>query len=129
MRWRAYATAIETFWHTLERHRDDPHEKLRAVVREFLLDWAVILRPLSDPSLPLTNNEAERALRHSVIARRMSHGTRSELGSRAYALLASVIETCRRRGAVVLDFLGSVIAAARKGLALPSLPEMQAVRS
>jgi hypothetical protein len=64
-----------------------------------------------------------------VIARRISHGTRSELGSRAYALLASVIETCRRRGAVVLDFLGSVIAAARKGVALPSLPEIEAVRS
>ena len=123
------ATAIETFRHTLERHRDDPHEKLRAVAREFLRDWEVILRPLSDPSLPLTNNEAERALRHYVIARRISHGTRSELGSRAYALLASVIETCRRRGAVVLDFLGSVIAAARKGLALPSLPEMQAAKS
>jgi transposase len=124
-----YATAIETFRHTLERHRDDPHEKLRAVVREFLLDWDVILRPLADPSLPLTNNAAERALRHYVIARRISHGTRSELGSRAYALLASVIETCRRRGLVVSDFLGSVIAAARKGLALPSLPEMQAIRS
>ncbi|HQR78567.1 MAG TPA: IS66 family transposase [Burkholderiaceae bacterium] len=122
-----YATAIETFRHTLERHRNDPHEKLRAVAREFLLDWEVILRPLSDPSLPLTNNEAERALRHYVIARRISHGTRSELGSRAYALLASVIETCRRRGAVVLDFLGSVIAAARKGVALPALPAIQPV--
>ena len=121
-----YATAIETFRHTLERHRDDPHEKLRAVVREFLLDWEVILRPLSDPSLPLTNNEAERALRHYVIARRISHGTRSEVGSRAYALLASVIETCRRRGAVALDCLGSIIAAARKGLPLPALPPIPA---
>ena len=121
------ATVIEAFRHTLERHRDEPHEKLRAVVREFLLDWAVILRPVTDPSLPLTNNEAERALRHYVIARRISHGTRSELGSRAYALLASIIETCRRRGAVVLDFLGNVIQAARKGLALPDLPRIQAV--
>jgi hypothetical protein len=77
--------------------------------------------------LPLTNNEAERALRHYVISRRISHGTRTEIGSRAFALLASVIETCRRRGAVVLDFLGTVIAAARKGLALLALPEIQLV--
>lgn len=118
------AAAIATFRQTLERHQDDPHEKLRAVVREFLSDWEVILRPLSDPSLPLTNNEAERALRHYVIARRISQGTRSELGSRAYALLASVIETCRRRGAVVLEFLGTVIAAARRRLALPTLPPL-----
>jgi transposase len=121
-----YAAVTESFRHTLEQHRDDPHEKLRAVVREFLLDGDVILRPLSDPTLPLTNNAAERALRHHVMARRISHGTRSELGSRAYALLASVIDTCRRRGAVVWDYLGSVVAAARNGLALPSLPEMQA---
>lgn len=124
---KAHATALEDFRKTLERYHDDPHEKLRAVVREFLLDWEVILRPLSDPTLPLTNNEAERALRHYVIARRISHGTRSELGSRAYALLASVLETCRRRGAVTLDFLGNVIAAARKGLALPALPALAAV--
>lgn len=121
------AALITTFQQALERLRDDPHDKLRAVVREFLLDWEVILRPLSDPSLPLTNNEAERALRHYVIARRISQGTRSELGSRAYALLASVIETCRRRAAVVLDFLGHVIHAARKGLALPVLPAVPEV--
>jgi hypothetical protein len=47
----------------------------------------------------------------------ISHGARSELGSRAHALLASVIETCRRRGAVVLDFLGTVIAATQQGSA------------
>lgn len=123
-----HATAIATLRHTLERHEHDPHHILRAVVREFLSDWDVILRPVSDPSLPLTNNEAERALRHYVIARRISHGTRSELGSRAYALLASVIETCRRRGAVVLDFLGTVVAAARTGLlALPALPTIPAL--
>jgi len=120
-----HATTIATFRQTLERHHDDPHDKLRAVVREFLSDWEVILRPLSDPTLPLTNNEAERALRHYVIARRISHGTRSELGSRAYALLASVIETCRRRAAIVLDFLSRIIHAARKGLALPALPSIQ----
>ena len=120
-------TTIDSFRTLLERYQHDPHAKLGAVAREFLLDWAVILRPLSDPTLPLTNNEAERALRHYVIARRISHGTRSERGSRAYALLASVIETCRRRGAVALAFLGTVIAAARQGVALPALPEMQVV--
>ncbi|MER2518432.1 MAG: hypothetical protein ABTR92_18905, partial [Candidatus Accumulibacter phosphatis] len=49
-------------------------------------------------------------------------GTRSEEGSRAFALLASVIETCRRRGASAWQYLGTVIAAARKGLQLPALP-------
>ena len=56
-----------------------------------------------------------------------ARGNRSELGSRAYALLARVIETCRRRAAVVLYFLGHVIHAARKGLTLPALPGVPAL--
>ncbi|MGH8568524.1 MAG: IS66 family transposase [Gammaproteobacteria bacterium] len=123
----ANAAVMETLRQLCEQHRDDRHGPLRRVAREFLYDWDVILRPVLEPWLPLTNNEAERALRHYVIARLISHGTRSEVGSRAFALLASVIETCRRRGVSVLDFLGSAIAAARKGLALPELPEIQAV--
>jgi hypothetical protein len=123
---RENAAKIEAFRSLCERHRDDGHAKLGAVAGEFLNDWDVIVRPLSEPWLPLTNNEAERALRHFVIARRVSHGTRRPTGSRAYALLASVIETCRRREASPLDFLGAAIAAARQGSALPQLPEIQA---
>lgn len=105
-----------------EAHRMDDHPGLRSVVREFLYDWKVILRPLAEPHLPLSNNAAEQALRHWVIARRISHGTRSEAGSRAFALLASVIETCRHRGAGAWRYLGDVIRAARQGLTLPTLP-------
>jgi hypothetical protein len=53
---------------------------------------------LNHPELPLTNNIAELALRHWVIARRISYGTRNPQGSRAFTLLASVVETCRQRG-------------------------------
>jgi hypothetical protein len=53
---------------------------------------------LEHPELPLTNNLAERALRHWVIARRISYGTRNPQGSRAFTILARLIETCRQRG-------------------------------
>jgi transposase len=105
-----------------EDHRSDSHAKLGAVAREFLLDWEVILRQAREPDLPFTNNAAERALRHWVIARRISLGTRSESGSRAFALMASVIDTCRRRGVSAWLYLASVIAAARKGIQVPCLP-------
>ncbi len=68
----------------------------------------------------------QQVLRHWVIARRLSMGTRSEAGTRAFALLASVIETCRKRAASYWVFIASVIAAARKGLAIPSLPAIPA---
>lgn len=113
---------IERLRQLCESHREDTHNTLHQVAREFLYDWDVILRPVAEPHLPLSNNAAEQALRHWVISRRISYGTRSSSGSRAYALLASVIETCRRRSTSSWQFLGTVIAAARQGLPLPALP-------
>ncbi len=110
-----------------EMHRDDGHKKLRELAGEFLNDWAVILRQVAEPNLPLTNNPAESALRPMVIARDISHGTRCASGSRAYALLASVIETCRLRKASSWHYLAEVIRAARVGALLPALPLAPAV--
>lgn len=47
------------------------------------------------PHLPLTNNEAERALRHWVIDRKTTFGICTE--SETKVLLASVVDTCRLR--------------------------------
>src|SRR3954468_15238671 len=55
-------------------HRDDEAEKVRALAREILNDWAAITAFVTNPDLPATNNEAERALRDAVIARRISNG-------------------------------------------------------
>ena len=117
-----YAVQIACLRTLCEQHKEDSNAKLRSLAVEFLLDWDVILRQVSEPHLPLTNNASEQALRHWVIARRISYGTRSETGSRAFALLASVIETCRKRDASSWSFIATVIAAARKGVALPLLP-------
>jgi len=116
------APVMQALRQLCEHHRDDRHDKLREVAREFLLDWDVILRPLAEPHLPLTNNAAERALRHYVIARRIGHGTRTPVTSRGYALLASVIETCRLRAASIIDLLAHAIDAARRGWPAPPLP-------
>ncbi|MBK5962675.1 hypothetical protein CCR95_00785 [Thiocystis minor] len=79
---------------------------------------------LNIPHWPLTNNDAERALRHWVIARRIMMGTRGEAGSRAFTLLASVIDTCRPRGHVPWHSLASVIAERRAGRAAAPLPAL-----
>jgi transposase len=92
---------------------------------EFLNDWEAIFIVLEHPHLPLTNSEAERALRHWVIWRRISYGTRTPVGSKSFALLASVIDTCRRRNASPWPYLAQVIAARRRGLDVPPLPPAQ----
>ena len=77
---------------------------------------------LAHPFLPLTNNEAERALQHWVIARYLSHGTRTEQDSRTFALLASVIDTYRKRNLLPWPYLAQLIAERRKGNPAPPLP-------
>ena len=70
-----HAHLVEQLHQLCEQHRDSSHKALRDVAREFLNDWDVIVRPLADPRLPLTNNAAERQLRHYVIARRIERMT------------------------------------------------------
>jgi hypothetical protein len=121
-----HAAQIEQLRQLCEQHRDAKPKALRELAREFLYDWDVIVRPLADPRLPLTNNAAERQLRHFVIARRISYGTRTEVGSHSVALLASIIDTCRLRRASATDLLARAIHAARMGLPAPSLPAIPA---
>ena len=99
------------------------YEKTQALAREFLNDWEAIFRVLEHPELPLTNNEAERTLRHWVILRKLCYGTRTKQGSRSIGLLASVIETCRLRNVLAWPYLAEVIAKRRKGLDPPPIPE------
>ena len=99
------------------------YEKTQALAREFLNDWEAIFRVLEHPELPLTNNEAERILRHWMILRRLCYGTRTKQGSRTIGLLASVIETCRLRNVLPWNYLAEVIAERRKGFDPPPIPE------
>ena len=110
-----YQELLNQFKIHCEYFRDAKHDKTRALAREFLNDWETIFRILAHPHLPLTNNEAERALRHRVILRRINFGTRTPQGTRVFALLASVIETCRKREISPWDYLANVIFLRRHG--------------
>jgi transposase len=97
-------------------------QKVRALAREILNDWEAVIAFVAESLLSPTNNDAERALRHAVIARRISFGTRTDEGSRFYAAGLSVIDTCRKRGVDPWTYGRDLIAAARKGSSLPTIP-------
>jgi hypothetical protein len=101
---------------------DAVHEKTRALARELLNEWDTFWVVRDHRELPLTNNEAERTLRHWVIARRIGMGTRTPQGTRAFALLASVIETRRQRGASPSTSIAEVVRQRRRRLHSPPLP-------
>ena len=53
---------------------------------------------VGDPTVPSTNNAAERSLRPVVIQRKISGGTRSPAGTTTFTRLASLFGTWRARG-------------------------------
>ena len=57
------------------------------------------------PDVPPDNNACERALRPSVIHRKVTNGFRSEWGAQAYAALATVMETAKLHHHNVFDTL------------------------
>jgi len=71
---------------------------------------------LYDAAVPPTNNASEQALRHSVVHRKVTGGFRSEWGADAHALVTTVLDTARKRGA---DLLTALHAALGQPTALP----------
>jgi transposase len=117
-----YRELLEQFRLLCEQYQDADHEKTSALAKEFLNDWEAIFIVLAYPQLPLTNNEAEQALRHWVILRKFCNGTRTTQGSRAFALLASVIDTCRKRNISPWEYLATVVSERRQGHVAPPIP-------
>ena len=64
-----------------------------------------LLRFLDDPSIPPTNNAAERDLRSGVSARKVSQCSKTQRGADGYAMIKSVVETARRHKHHPLDVL------------------------
>lgn len=68
------------------------HAKLCRRIERHLKELFVFV---ADPSVPATNNAAERSLRHLVTSRKISGGTQSPLGSSTKMTLASLFGTWR----------------------------------
>lgn len=105
-----------------ETHQSVSHEDSRKLAGEFLNDWEAIVRVIETPSHPLTNNVAERSLRHWALLRKITFGSRTTQGSRVIALLASVIDTARLRQLNPWAFIAQVLADRRKNQPAPRLP-------
>jgi hypothetical protein len=113
-----FAPALAQLRQLCEHYRDSGHTKTRALAREFLHDWEAIFAILADPTRPLTNNLAERALRHWVIHRRIPYGTRTKAGTHAFGIIASVVDTCHLRNINPWPFLADSLLARRSQVPL-----------
>lgn len=89
--------------------RGQAAEKLR---RRIARDREHLFVFITDRDVPATNNVSERALRPSVIFRKVTNGFRSEWGAQTYAAFRSVVSTAKTNNRSVLDDLRRVLAAA-----------------
>lgn len=64
---------------------------------------------LHHSGVPYHNNAAERALRNSVIHRKVTGGFRSETGAKAHAVVSSIVDTARKRGQDILEVIQEII--------------------
>lgn len=99
-----------------ERTRGAARRALQAELRLLCAPWAQVEVPqrtlctrilthleslftfVTEPGVPATNNAAERSLRHLVVARKVSGGTRSAQGTVTRLTLASLFSTWRAQG-------------------------------
>ena len=64
-----------------------------------------VLRFLTDPRVPFTNNLAEQAARMMKLRQKISGGFRSEPGARDFAVIRSLIATAKKQGWNIIDTL------------------------
>ena len=81
-------------------------EKLRGRIGR---DRSHLFTFVTDRSVPATNNVSERALRPSVVFRKVTNGFRSEWGAHAYAAYRTIASTAKLQGRAVLNALQNAL--------------------
>jgi len=71
--------------------------------------WGDVLRFLTDPDVPFTNNQAERDLRMMKCKQKISGGFRSNSGAEQFARIRGFISTAKKQGWNILESLRSAI--------------------
>ncbi len=75
---------------------------LQGRIRRYSKEWLTFL---DHPGVPPTNNLAEQAVRFLVILRKLTFGSRTRAGARRTGAMLTVIQTAKRQGRDVIQFL------------------------
>ena len=91
-------------------YRDDPSAPQARLCRRIENHIKELFVFVSEPQVPPDNNAAERSLRHVVISRKISGGTRSQQGTDTKMTLASIFGTWRAQGVNTLAVCRQLLA-------------------
>jgi hypothetical protein len=95
--------------------------ELNAVLGRIAGNRESLLLVLEHPEIPLTNNLSERDIREYAKKRKISAGTRSDLGRRCRDTFLSLKKTCRKLGVSFSHFLRDRIQGLSQILPLPEV--------
>lgn len=95
--------------------------EMNAALRKMGAKKADLLRVLDRPDMPLHTNTPERDFRDWATKRKISAGTRGELGKRCRDTFLSLKSTCKKLGVRFVSYLRDRIMKAGKILSLPEL--------
>jgi transposase len=97
-----------------------PRSPLRAAINYTMGIWTGLTKFLADTRIPLSNNDAERTLRHAVVGRKNYYGSKSVDGADMAATLFTVIESCKRVALDPRSYMVMAIRASARGETSPT---------
>jgi len=104
---------------SLPRHRKYKHvaRVCRSLAKSCDLYWTFVAHPGVEP----TNNHAERGLRHAVIYRKISGGSRTQRGAVTSERLLTAHQTCRLQHRSLFGYLADLMTSTARGQPAPTL--------
>jgi transposase len=93
----------------------------RGLARNLIKAWPALWTFVEHEGVEPTNNRAERGLRHAVIYRKLSQGSRCERGALATERLLSAAISCRLQRRSLFAYLVEVTQASIRGQPVPAL--------
>ncbi|WP_415922907.1 IS66 family transposase [Vibrio navarrensis] len=101
----------KAFDHWLEKGLSIVVQRYRGRCEKLELHRQSLWLFLKQEFIPLTNNEAERRIRGSVIQRKIGFGTTSDAGDKFRGRMHTLVETCKKRDLSSLSVLTEIVQA------------------
>jgi hypothetical protein len=121
----AQKTALEARFDAIFTQKTD-FATLNSLLKRLYRNKAELLQVLDHPQTPLHTNGSERDIREQVIRKKISGGTRSDLGRQCRDTFMSLKKTCRKLGVSFWQYLLDRTMGANT---LPPLPELIRLRT
>lgn len=87
----------------------NPNPVLQKIIDKVKRQQNYILTFVEYDDIPYHNNYGEYIIRKGVLKRKISGGSMSEKGARAYAIMQSIAQTCHLRGISFMSFLRTTL--------------------